>query len=63
MEVPHIGRNASQFILRMPDGLRERVKILAAINRRSMNAELVLMVERAVKAMEDGGIAGGPHAQ
>lgn len=51
-EVESIGRNASQFVLRMPDGLRDRVKELATQNRRSMNAELVLIVERAVKEEE-----------
>lgn len=64
VEVPRIGRNASQFALRMPDGLRDRVKVLAAQNRRSMNAELVLMVERAVAAVESGRNSdGAAHAQ
>lgn len=57
-QMEHIGRSASQFMLRMPEGLREKVKALATENRRSMNAELVLIVERAVKGVE-GASQGG----
>lgn len=47
-----IGRDSDQFMLRMPDGMRGQIKIQAAKNRRSMNAELVLIIERAIN---DGG--------
>jgi hypothetical protein len=32
----------------MPDALRHRIKELAAENRRSMNSEIVVILERAV---------------
>ena len=32
--------------LRLPDGMRDRLKVAAAINRRSMNAEVVIRLER-----------------
>lgn len=35
------GRNKDAFMVRMPDGLRERMKALAAQNGRSLNAEIV----------------------
>lgn len=34
-------RSSDQFRLRLPDGMRERLKVAAAENRRSMNAEIV----------------------
>ncbi|WP_313610415.1 Arc family DNA-binding protein [Rhizobium sp.] len=34
-----------KFLLRMPDGLRERIKDMAAANNRSMNAEIVSTLE------------------
>lgn len=37
-----------QFMLRLPDGLRARIKEVAEKNRRSMNAEIVLQLERAL---------------
>lgn len=35
-------------MLRLPDGMRERIKEIAAQNRRSMNSEVVVMLERVV---------------
>ncbi len=35
-----------QFMLRLPDGLRDRVKDAAEKNGRSMNAEIVQLLER-----------------
>ena len=35
------GRGADQFMLRLPDGLRDRIKKNADFNMRSMNAEIV----------------------
>lgn len=42
------GRDANRFILRLPEGVRPAVKARAAHNRRSMNSEIVLMIERAL---------------
>ena len=38
---------ADKFMLRFPDGLRQQVKIEAAKNNRSMNAEVVYHLKRA----------------
>lgn len=43
-----IPRGSDQFILRMPDGMRDRIKELAADNRRSMNSEIITMLEGVV---------------
>ena len=37
-----------QFILRLPAGMRDHLKSLAATNRRSMNAELLLLIEKGM---------------
>ncbi|GAA0212419.1 hypothetical protein GCM10009081_28790 [Brevundimonas nasdae] len=35
------GRASDQFPLRLPEGMRERIKTAAEVNGRSMNAEIV----------------------
>lgn len=35
-----------QFMLRLPDGMRDRIKATAEANNRSMNAEIVSTLER-----------------
>jgi hypothetical protein len=40
------GRGADQFPLRLPDGLRDRIKAEAAAANRSMNAEIIATLER-----------------
>jgi predicted HicB family RNase H-like nuclease len=42
------GRGSDQFALRLPDGLRDRIKEAADQNRRSMNSEIVTILEMAV---------------
>lgn len=38
---------ADKFMLRLPDGLRDKIKAEAKSNMRSMNAEIVLQLARA----------------
>lgn len=40
-----------KFLLRMPDGLRDRVKAAADRNNRSMNAEIVATLEKTYPAL------------
>lgn len=40
-------RHADKFVLRMPDGMRERTNVIAAENGRSMNRELIARIERS----------------
>lgn len=42
------GRGSDQFPLRLPDGMRERLKAEAEKNSRSMNAEIVDRLEQAL---------------
>ncbi|WP_370275112.1 Arc family DNA-binding protein [Pararhodobacter marinus] len=44
MAVP-TGRESDKFMLRLPDGMRERIKSAADANGRSMNAEIVATLE------------------
>lgn len=40
-----IGRDSDKFMLRLPDGMRDRIKVVAEANGRSMNAEIVAALE------------------
>lgn len=41
-----------KFVIRLPDGIRHEIKELAKVNRRSMNAEIVLAIEDHIKRLE-----------
>lgn len=41
------GRGSDQFMLRLPEGMRDRIKFAADSNGRSMNAEIVSALEAA----------------
>ncbi len=40
---------SEQFILRLPDGWRDTIKLMAARNRRSMNSEILAALESVVE--------------
>jgi len=42
---------ADKFVLRLPDGMRERIKTVADRNNRSMNAEIISTLESAYPAV------------
>lgn len=39
------GRDSDKFMLRFPDGMRDRIKAAADANGRSMNAEIIARLE------------------
>lgn len=41
-------RTADKYIVRMPEGMRARIKSNAAVNHRTMNAEIVHHLTRAL---------------
>lgn len=49
---PPPSREANKFIVRLPDGMRDRIAEAARANGRSMNAEIVHRLERTLS--EDG---------
>lgn len=49
--------NIDQYPLRMPAGMRERIRERAAENRRSMNSEIVHYLDRALAAENEKGPA------
>lgn len=49
---------ADKYVLRMPDGMRDRITELAKANNRSMNAEIVLILQQALDARGTGAGAG-----
>ncbi|PTQ72733.1 Arc family DNA-binding protein [Celeribacter persicus] len=44
------GRGSDQFVVRLPDGMRDRIKAAAETNNRSMNAEIVATLEKEYPA-------------
>jgi predicted DNA-binding protein len=42
------GRGSDQFIIRFPEGMRDRLDKLAAANGRSMNTELIDRLEKSM---------------
>lgn len=46
-------RRSDQFTLRFPDGMRERIKQIAESNRRTANAELIVLIEKGIAADVD----------
>ncbi|MDB6454688.1 Arc family DNA-binding protein [Falsirhodobacter sp. 20TX0035] len=51
MSVP-TNRDSDKFVLRLPDGMRDRIKAAAEANSRSMNAEVVATLEEKYPAPE-----------
>ena len=49
-----------QFVVRLPDGMRDRIKLAADANNRSMNAEIVAAVED--KFPNDSNLLGVSYA-
>jgi plasmid stability protein len=45
-------RSSDQFVIRMPDGMRDRIKTRSEANRRSMNAEVIVLLEAAMGESE-----------
>ena len=50
-------RVADKYIVRMPEGMRDRIREKAAENRRSMNAEIVHYLDRALAVQNEKGSA------
>ncbi|MFC6790568.1 Arc family DNA-binding protein [Methylobacterium komagatae] len=44
---------ADKFLLRFPDGMRDRLKALAEQNKRSMNAEIVARLEASIRSQDE----------
>lgn len=48
---------AEKYIIRLPDGMRDRIRRRAEHNRRSMNSEIVHYLDRALAAENENGPA------
>lgn len=53
MEKPPVTRESDKFMLRFPDGMRDRLKEAAHANGRSMNAEIVARLAASFEAHPD----------
>lgn len=50
---PYPSETADRFIVRFPDGMRDRIKEAAAANNRSMNAEIIARLESTFAPVEE----------
>lgn len=51
---PHPSDAADKFMLRLPDGVREMLKLQADHNKRSMNAEIVARLLESLEPWQPG---------
>lgn len=49
---PYCSRTAEKFVVRLPDGVRDRIAAIASENRRSMNSEIVHRLEDSLAITE-----------
>lgn len=47
------GRGSDQFVLRLPNGMRDELRRLADLDDRSMNAQLIHLIQRGI-GIDDG---------
>ena len=57
-----ISRKTDQYPLRLPEGMRDRIRQQAAVNRRSVNSEIIFYLDQALEAREENGPAAGATA-
>lgn len=50
-------QTADKYIIRLPEGMRDRIRQRAEANRRSMNSEIVHYLDRALAAENEKGPA------
>ncbi len=48
-----VSRDGDKFMLRLPEGMRQQIKLQAAQNERSMNSELVFLIKAGMKEVEN----------
>lgn len=44
----YTSRNADKFVVRLPDGMRERIAEVARTHHRSMNSEIIARLEQSI---------------
>jgi hypothetical protein len=47
-------RTADKFVVRLPDGMRERVAEVARVNHRSMNSEIIARLQQSLGQPDQG---------
>lgn len=48
-KIPRAPQIADKYVLRMPDGMRDKLAALAKANNRSMNAEIIGLLQQAIE--------------
>jgi hypothetical protein len=47
-QMPYNSRTADKFVLRLPEGLRDRINLAAENNHRSMNGEIIARIDSSL---------------
>lgn len=50
--MPYNSRTADKFVLRLPEGLRDRINLAAENNHRSMNGEMIARIDGSLDLEE-----------
>lgn len=51
-QMPYNSRTADKFVLRLPEGLRDRINLAAENNHRSMNGEIIARIDSSLDLEE-----------
>lgn len=54
---------ADKFVVRFPDGMREKIRAAAEANNRSMNAEIIARLQESFAASGPKGLFGIPREE
>lgn len=46
-------QQADKFVIRLPEGMRDRIRQNAELNRRTMNAEIIHYIDKAIAPMSN----------
>jgi hypothetical protein len=60
---PYPSEQADKFVLRLPDGMRDRIRATAEANSRSMNAGMVARLEASCEFRKESQTLGGALGQ
>ena len=52
-----MNRGSDQYVVRFPEGMRDKIKAMAKANRRSMNAEIVVALDERLLTTTGAGFA------
>ena len=58
MREPYPSETQDRFMLRLPDGMRDKIKAAAHASKRTMNGEIIARLEATFEAEKQSNVAG-----